>query len=410
MFSNDFINDVKAKISCHDVADALGLGRFETKSGVRFYCCPLHHEKTASFAVYPDHYYCFGCQEHGSTIDLVMAVKKLPFAEAVEWICEAFGIAIPENGERSPSQVYFDVMSFLSQQFSVICDMVNGYAKWSERGFSEEFVKEYGLGIVTRPRRSGALRHTLVDKFGKLPYESWRVLDKHGNFPWQNRLIIPLKDDKGRTVSFVGRTFVGDEPKYLYLPNNEYFQKGSCLFLFNVAKSNDSIVVCEGQMDALSMHASGHKNTVALGGSSLSPIQKYLLQGKQVILALDNDTAGLNATLKIINENLRDNYLVAEHSKGKDFNDQYVADGDITFDVISDAEFVAKHLSADYSGAKRFAEYVHSKHMLVKDSSCTPRFGVNLLGLSKACDYFKASIGADFDINEIIKIIYNGGI
>lgn len=56
------------------------------KSGKYFTCnCPIHQEKTPSFVIYPENtWYCFGCNQGGDAIDLVMVLEQLTFVEALK--------------------------------------------------------------------------------------------------------------------------------------------------------------------------------------------------------------------------------------------------------------------------------------------------------------------------------------
>lgn len=74
-------------------------------SGVKKVRCIFHNEQTASMCVYESdgHFYCFGCQEKGSVIDIVAKVCGLqssPYHIKLD-ACERFlGIQSPPNGSR----------------------------------------------------------------------------------------------------------------------------------------------------------------------------------------------------------------------------------------------------------------------------------------------------------------------
>lgn len=47
--------------------------------------CPFHEEKTGSFTIFTDdnHFYCFGCHEHGTVLDYVMKTQKKNLRDAI---------------------------------------------------------------------------------------------------------------------------------------------------------------------------------------------------------------------------------------------------------------------------------------------------------------------------------------
>src|SRR5256884_2301355 len=69
--------------------------------------CPFHDEKSPSFQVSPSKglFYCFGCQEGGDTLDFVMKVDHLSFAETVERLAAQAGITLRyDEGGYTPGR------------------------------------------------------------------------------------------------------------------------------------------------------------------------------------------------------------------------------------------------------------------------------------------------------------------
>ena len=61
--------------------------------------CPFHDERTASLAVWPDHYHCFGCGAHGDAIGYVMESMSMAFREAALFLGRRAGLSEPEKGD-----------------------------------------------------------------------------------------------------------------------------------------------------------------------------------------------------------------------------------------------------------------------------------------------------------------------
>jgi len=125
-----------------------------------------------------------------------------------------------------------------------------------------------------------------------------------------HNLIWPIKDDYDNIVALLGRSILPeDKLKELKIQKYKYssFTKQAVLFGLNTAKkaikSYESAIVVEGQLDAISCHSNGFHNVVALGGSSLSYYQLFLIKkhgAKKLLLLLDNDDPGQKAQDKII--------------------------------------------------------------------------------------------------------------
>jgi DNA primase len=111
----------------------------------------------------------------------------------------------------------------------------------------------------------------------------------------EGRVVIPIHDDHGILVAYVGRSIDGAEPKYRFPAR---FRKSMVLFnLHRAVGCGDSVVVVEGFFDAVNVHQAGLPCVVALMGCSLSRLQEGLLQKhfREVVLFLDGDDAGRRA-------------------------------------------------------------------------------------------------------------------
>lgn len=56
-------------------------------------CCPFHNDDSPSMKLYDDHYYCFGCGEHGDVIDFVSKLFSVSPKEAAERLVQELGIS-----------------------------------------------------------------------------------------------------------------------------------------------------------------------------------------------------------------------------------------------------------------------------------------------------------------------------
>jgi DNA primase len=122
-----------------------------------------------------------------------------------------------------------------------------------------------------------------------------------------HHLIIPLNNPEGKIIAFAARK-IGEIPigegKYKYLPSNRYYQKSSLLYNYSIVKKSltEECYLVEGFFDVISLHKLGVENCLALLGTSLSEAQIKLLTdlNKRIVLFLDSDKAGQEATINVV--------------------------------------------------------------------------------------------------------------
>ncbi|MDP2726679.1 MAG: toprim domain-containing protein, partial [Dehalococcoidia bacterium] len=121
---------------------------------------------------------------------------------------------------------------------------------------------------------------------------------------FRHRLMFPIFDRQGRVTGFGARALDDSQPKYLNSPQTALFDKSRALYGIHQAHSairkHDRAVIVEGYMDALMAHQTGYDNVVASLGTALTQGQVEQLKGltKNLVLALDADAAGEEATLR----------------------------------------------------------------------------------------------------------------
>jgi DNA primase len=138
--------------------------------------------------------------------------------------------------------------------------------------------------------------------------------DGHLYDRFRYRLMIPLRDEDGLAIAFIGRRHPdqGDDhgPKYLNSPDTSLFVKGRVLAGLAEGRralaSGAQPVLVEGPMDAIavSLAAPGQYTGVAPCGTSLTADQVALLSrvvdlsACGIRVALDGDTAGRKAAIR----------------------------------------------------------------------------------------------------------------
>ncbi len=309
-----FIQDL---IDRSDIVDVVSsYVRLTKRSGANLFgLCPFHSEKTPSFSVSPDRqiYHCFGCGKGGGVISFVMEIENLSYPEAVEFLAKRAGLQMPEEtdsaeGRRRAAMLALNREAarwFYAQLSAPAGTAAVEYIR--KRRISPAMVKNFGLGAA--PDSWDSLRSAMHEKgFTDRDLADAGLVKRgrSGGFydAFRNRLMFPVIDVRGNVIGFSGRILGDGEPKYLNSPETLVFNKSRNLFALNLAKKSKSgyIILSEGNIDVVSLHQAGFDSAVASLGTSLTPEQARLISRytNEVIIAYDNDGAGLKASQRAI--------------------------------------------------------------------------------------------------------------
>ena len=320
---NDFIDEVRSKNDIVDVASKyLTLNR---RGGNFWACCPFHNEKTPSFSIKQDaqFYKCFGCGESGNVITLVMKMENVDFLTAVEMLAKNAGLEMPtdvdnvemQKRKRERERVYQILRATTDFYHNNLLNNHNTeqYKYLQTRGINDEMISKFQIGASldydSLPKHLKKLGFSYEDmtKAGVVgTSENGRVYDFYGR-----RLMFPIFNGFGDVVAFSGRSVEQnvEHTKYKNTPQTIVFNKSEIMFGFNfvrdLKKQNnmlDTIVIVEGHIDVIACHQAGITNTIGCMGTALTSqhTRKIKQLVENVILCLDGDSAGANATYKAI--------------------------------------------------------------------------------------------------------------
>ena len=309
-----FINDLVDRSDIVDVVS--GYVRLSKRSGANMFgLCPFHSEKTPSFSVSPDKqiYHCFGCGTGGGVISFIMEIENLSYPEAIAFLAKRAGMQLPEETDSAEGRKRARMLAvnkeaarwFYAQLSTPAGAPAVEYIR--KRGISRAMVKNFGLGAA--PDSWNSLRDAMREK-GFTENELFEAglikRGRQGGFydAFRNRLMFPVIDVRGNVIGFSGRILGDGEPKYLNSPETLVFNKSRNLFALNLAKKSKSgyIILSEGNIDVVSLHQAGFDSAVASLGTSLTAEQARLISRYtgEVIIAYDNDGAGLKASQRAI--------------------------------------------------------------------------------------------------------------
>ncbi|CAC8666277.1 TPA: DNA primase [Staphylococcus aureus] len=341
------INEIKDKTDILDLVSEYV--KLEKRGRNYIGLCPFHDEKTPSFTVSEDKQicHCFGCKKGGNVFQFTQEIKDISFVEAVKELGDRVNVAVDIEATQSNSNVQIasdDLqmieMHELIQEFYyyALTKTVEGEKALTyllERGFTDALIKERGIGFAPD---SSHFCHDFLQKKGydiELAYEAGLLSRNEENFSYydrfRNRIMFPLKNAQGRIVGYSGRTYTGQEPKYLNSPETPIFQKRKLLYNLDKARKSirklDEIVLLEGFMDVIKSDTAGLKNVVATMGTQLSDEHITFIRKltSNITLMFDGDFAGSEATLKTGQHLLQQglNVFVIELPSGMD-PDEYI--------------------------------------------------------------------------------------
>ena len=312
-FSPQFLDELRTRTT---LSTLIGRSTKLTRAGREWRaCCPFHHEKTPSFYVNDDKgfYHCFGCSAHGDAIRWLTEARGSDFIDAVKELADAAGMALPAPDPRAAER---------EVQKSGLHDVMAAAADWFEeqlrtqagteardylarRRLSAETIERFKIGYA--PDRRDALKSALA-RFGEaLLIEAGLLISVDDKTPYdrfRGRIMIPIRDPRGRVIAFGGRVLGPGEPKYLNSPDTPLFDKGRTLYNLDraapAARKGGRLIVVEGYMDVIALAQAGIDEVVAPLGTALTEDQLERLWRVVEIptLCFDGDAAGRKASAR----------------------------------------------------------------------------------------------------------------
>jgi len=273
--------------------------------------CPFHAEKTPSFSVDPDRrtFHCFGCGERGDVFDWLIKIDGLDKAEALKVLAEKAGVEL--TGGRPPGErerekrllAAHETAHFYFRQALRGTPKGKAAAEYvAGRGIDEKAVEQFGVayapdlpdGLLTYLRKKGYTDEEILST-GLVVETERGLLDR-----FRDRLIVPIRDARGRIIAFGGRAMRADQRgKYINSPQTVLFNKSATLYALDAAKAEarrqGETVIVEGYFDAIACHQAGLANVVASMGTALTEGQYRVLNDlhlERAVVAFDGDVAG----------------------------------------------------------------------------------------------------------------------
>jgi len=308
----------------NDVESLIGSYVFLKRAGSNLKgLCPFHSEKTPSFTVYPqdNSFYCFGCGIGGNVITFIRQMEHLDYTDAVAFLAKRAGLDISIENERDDSVVGARISK--QRLYKMNADAAKFFHKMllsdnpkaraaldyfqNKRHLSMATIKHFGLGyapdsfdmLLNYMQRLGYTKDELVIAFLAGKSEKGHYYDA-----FRNRVMFPIIDTADNVIAFGGRVMDDSKPKYKNTMDTPVFKKSRNLFALNFARHNakESLILCEGYMDVIALHAAGFTNAVATLGTAITAEQARIMSRytQKVIISYDADEAGQKAAQRAI--------------------------------------------------------------------------------------------------------------
>ena len=273
--------------------------------------CPFHAEKTPSFSVDPDRrtFHCWGCGEKGDVFDWLIKTDGIDKAEALKVLAERAGV--PLTGGKPPAErerekrllAAHETAHFYFRQALRGTPRGKATAEYvAARGIDQKMVEQFGVayapdlpdGLLAYLRKKG-YTDAEIKSTGLVVETERGVFDR-----FRDRLIVPIRDARGRIIAFGGRAMRADQRgKYINSPQTSLFNKSATLYGLDAAKAEarrqSEAVIVEGYFDAIACHQAGLTNVVASMGTALTEDQYRTLDDlhiERAVVAFDGDAAG----------------------------------------------------------------------------------------------------------------------
>ena len=308
--AKDSIESLKLKAKISDFILSSTTGKLRGNKGMAL--CPFHGEKTASMSFTDEEnlFHCFGCKEGGDIFKYIQLINNVEFQESVEIVAEkyAFNLSYTDSQYESNQKNLIQKLKIISDYFLENMNKsssANPKKYLATRKIDNHDIKNFKLGYAELDEKL-FYEFCETNQINKQNLQSLGLLSEKQNLLFRDRILFPITNFRNETVAFGGRALSDFGPKYLNSAESQIYKKNRTLyftsnFLKSVKESNE-IIIAEGYFDVIAFNLLGYSNAASPSGTALTVQQLEQLSkySTNIILSFDNDTAGVNATKRIL--------------------------------------------------------------------------------------------------------------
>ena len=255
------------------------IGQFVELRGTRMPMearCPFHEDRSPSFKVWADHYWCFACAKGGSVIDFEMERQSMSAVDAAQFLCNVYNIVV----SREESERYAQAEHARGKQAAIVKALEGSVAQrpelldylTKERGFSEQTIADLGFGVGMK----------------------------------EKVIVVPIKDKYGRPVAFAQRHLDPEQVKlhkWVNSPESDIYKKKTILYNFDQARRHlskdhlavgQNLIMVESYFDVAALWEAGLKTGVAYCSANVTSeqaaeIKTLVTPGMTILFGACND-------------------------------------------------------------------------------------------------------------------------
>ena len=308
--AKDSIESLKLKAKISDFILSSTTGKLRGNKGMAL--CPFHGEKTASMSFTDEEnlFHCFGCKEGGDIFKYIQLINNVEFQESVEIVAEkyAFNLRYTDSQYESNQKNLIQKLKIISDYFLENMNKsssANPKKYLATRKIDNHDIKNFKLGYAELDEKL-FYEFCETNQINKQNLQSLGLLSEKQNLLFRDRILFPITNFRNEIVAFGGRALSDFGPKYLNSAESQIYKKNRTLyftsnFLKSVKESNE-IIIAEGYFDVIAFNLLGYSNAASPSGTALTVQQLDQLSkySTNIILSFDNDTAGVNATKRIL--------------------------------------------------------------------------------------------------------------
>ena len=308
--AKDSIESLKLKAKISDFILSSTTGKLRGNKGMAI--CPFHGEKTASMSFTDEEnlFHCFGCKEGGDIFKYVQSINNIEFQESVEMVAEkySFNLKYTDSQFESNQKSLIQTMKVISDYFKnniQETSSVKPKKYLSSRKIDSGLIKKFNLGFAELDEKI-FYDFCTKNSITRQNLKALGLLSEKENLLFRERILFPITNFRTEVVAFGGRALNDFGPKYLNSAESQIYKKNRTLYFtdgfLKSVKDLDEIIVVEGYFDVLAFNLLGYSNVASPSGTALTQLQLEQLAKytSNVTLCFDNDEAGVNATIRIL--------------------------------------------------------------------------------------------------------------